>query len=150
VTTRDLLAAGAAAATELGIEQLVIVGDRGMISQKSIDEIRHTDGIDWITALKSGAIRMLIDDKHVQPDLFDERNLFEFTHPDFKGERLIACRNQELAKLRAHKRQDILQATQKDLEKIHNPGGGWASFWTRRHWCTGRQDHQQIQDGQAF
>ena len=103
---------------DFGIERLVIVGDRGMISQKSIEEIRHTDGIDWITALKSGAIRMLIDDKQVQPDLFDERNLFEFTHPDFPGERLIACRNQELAKLRAHKRQDMLQATEKDLEKI--------------------------------
>jgi transposase len=103
---------------DFGIEQLVIVGDRGMISQKSIDEIRHTDGIDWITALKSGAIRMLIDDKRVQPDLFDERNLFEFTHPEFPGERLIACRNRELAKLRAHKRQDMLQATAKDLEKI--------------------------------
>jgi transposase len=103
---------------DFGIERLVIVGDRGMISQKSIDEIRHTDGIDWITALKSGAIRMLIDDKQVQPDLFDERNLFEFTHPDFPGERLIACRNRELAKLRAHKRQDMLQATEKDLEKI--------------------------------
>jgi transposase len=103
---------------DFGIERLVIVGDRGMISQKSIDEIRHTDDIDWITALKSGAIRMLIDDKQVQPDLFDERNLFEFTHPDFPGERLIACRNRELAKLRAHKRQDMLQATEKDLEKI--------------------------------
>jgi transposase len=103
---------------DFGIERLVIVGDRGMISQKSIDEIRHTDGIDWITALKSGAIRMLIDDKRVQPDLFDERNLFEFTHPEFPGERLIACRNRELAKLRAHKRQDMLQATAKDLEKI--------------------------------
>lgn len=103
---------------DFGIERLVIVGDRGMISQKSIEEIRQADGIDWITALKSGAIRMLIDDKHVQPDLFDERNLFEFTHPDFPGERLIACRNRELAKLRAHKRQDMLQATEKDLEKI--------------------------------
>jgi transposase len=103
---------------DFGIEQLVIVGDRGMISQKSIEEIRQADGIDWITALKSGAIRMLIDDKHVQPDLFDERNLFEFTHPNFPGERLIACRNRELAKLRAHKRQDMLQATEKDLEKI--------------------------------
>ena len=103
---------------DFGIEQMVIVGDRGMISQKSIEEIRQADGIDWITALKSGAIRMLIDDKHVQPDLFDERNLFEFTHPDFPGERLIACRNPELAKLRAHKRQDMLQATEKDLEKI--------------------------------
>jgi transposase len=103
---------------DFGIERLVIVGDRGMISQKSIDELRHSDGIDWITALKSGAIRMLIDDKQVQPDLFDERNLFEFTHPNFPGERLIACRNRELAKLRAHKRQDMLQATEKDLEKI--------------------------------
>ena len=103
---------------DFGIERLVIVGDRGMISQKSIEENRQADGIDWITALKSGAIRMLIDDKHVQPDLFDERNLFEFTHPDFPGERLIACRNRELAKLRAHKRQDMLQATEKDLEKI--------------------------------
>ena len=103
---------------DFGIEKLVIVGDRGMISQKSIDEIRLTDGIDWITALKSGAIRMLIDDKHVQPDLFDDRNLFEFTHPDYPGERLIACRNLELAKLRAHKREDMLQATEKDLEKI--------------------------------
>jgi transposase len=103
---------------DFGIERLVIVGDRGMISQKSIDELRHSDGIDWITALKSGAIRMLIDDKQLQPDLFDERNLFEFTHPDFPGERLIACRNPELAKLRAHKRQDMLQATEKDLEKI--------------------------------
>jgi transposase len=103
---------------DFGIERLVIVGDRGMISQKSIDELRHSDGIDWITALKSGAIRMLIDDKQLQPDLFDERNLFEFTHPDFPGERLIACRNPALAKLRAHKRQDMLQATEKDLEKI--------------------------------
>ena len=48
--------------------------------------------IDWITALKGGPIRMLIDDKQVQPDLFDERNLFEFIHPNFPGERLIACR----------------------------------------------------------
>ena len=90
---------------DFGIERLLIVGDRGMISQKSIDELRHSDGIDWITALKSGAIRMLID-KQVQPDLFDERNLFEFAHPDFPGERLIACRNRELAKLRAHRRQE--------------------------------------------
>jgi transposase len=103
---------------DFGIERLVIVGDRGMVSQKSIDEIRLTDGIDWITALKSGAIRILVDDKHVQPGLFDERNLFEFTHPDYPGERLIACRNPELAKLRAHKREDMLQATEKDLEKI--------------------------------
>ncbi len=101
-----------------GIDSFVIVGDRGMISQKSIDEIRTQDGVAWISALKSGAIRALIADKTLQPDLFDERNLFEFTAPDYAGERLIACRNPQLAKLRAHKRDDLLAATEKELAKV--------------------------------
>jgi transposase len=100
------------------IDAFVMVGDRGMISQKSIDESREQDGVDWITALKSGAIRALIEDKTLQPDLFDDRNLFEFTSPGYPGERLIACRNPELAKLRAHKRQDLLAATEKDLAHV--------------------------------
>jgi hypothetical protein len=101
-----------------GIDSFVIVGDRGMVSQKAIDEIRGDDGIDWITAVKTGAIRALIEDKSLQPELFDERNLFEFTSPDHPGERLVACRNPELAKLRAHKRQDLLAATEKDLAQV--------------------------------
>lgn len=103
---------------DFGIDTFVIVGDRGMISQKSIDEIRGQDGVDWITALKSGAIRALIEDKTLQPELFDERNLFEFTAPDYSNERMIACRNPELAKLRAHKRQDLLAATEKELAQV--------------------------------
>jgi hypothetical protein len=61
---------------------------------------------------------MLIEGKHVQPELFDERNLFGFTHSDYPGERPVAGRNRQPAKLRAHKREDILQATERDLEKI--------------------------------
>ncbi len=103
---------------DFGITQLVMVGDRGMISQKAIEALREQEGIGWITALKSGAIRALIDQGQLQMGLFDERNLFEFTHPDYPRERLIACRNPALAALRARKREDLLQATEKQLEKI--------------------------------
>ena len=101
-----------------GIDTFVMVGDRGMISQKAIDEIRGQDGIDWITALKSGAIRTLIEDKTLQPELFDQRNLFEFTSPDYSNERLVACRNPQLAKLRAHQRQKLLAATEQELAQV--------------------------------
>ena len=100
------------------LDELVLVGDRGMISQKQINALKEKDGIDWITALKSGAIRKLVDEGQIQLGLFDERNLFEITHPDFPGERLVACRNPALAKLRAHKRQSLLDATSKQLEKV--------------------------------
>ncbi len=101
-----------------GIEQLVMVGDRGMISQTQITALQALEGVDWITALKTGALRALVADGHVQLGLFDERNLFELIHPDFPGERLVACRNPELAKLRAHKRQALLAATVKELDKV--------------------------------
>ena len=107
---------------DFDIQRLVLVGDRGMITQAQIKQLRNRedhDGIDWITALKGGAIRKLIDGKKIQMGLFDERNLFEVTSPEFPGERLIACRNSELGKLRAHKRQSLLEATEKELEKVH-------------------------------
>lgn len=104
--------------TNFGIESLVLVGDRGMISQKQIKQCKAREGIDWITALKTGAIRKLVESGKLQMGLFDERNLFELTHPDFPGERLVACRNPELAKLRAHKRQSLLKATEAELEKV--------------------------------
>ena len=103
---------------DFGLAQVVMVGDRGMISQKAVDALREQEGIDWITALKSGAIRALIDQGQLQLGLFDESNLFELTHPDYPGERLVACRNPELAALRVHKREDLLQATEKNLEKV--------------------------------
>ncbi|OYV66591.1 MAG: transposase, partial [Deltaproteobacteria bacterium 21-66-5] len=103
---------------DFGIKTMVLVGDRGMISQKQIDEIKDVVGIDWITALKTGAIRKLVDDKAIQMELFDERNIFEFTHPDFPDERLVACRNPELRKLRGHKRRSLLEATARELTKV--------------------------------
>src|SRR3989304_5633707 len=78
---------------DFGIDTLVIVGDRGMISQKAIDELRGLEGVAWITALKSAQIRLLLDQGNLQLGLFDQRNLVELPHPDFPGERLMACRN---------------------------------------------------------
>jgi len=101
-----------------GIDQLVMVGDRGMISQVQIDALRDLDGVQWITALKNGAIRKLADGGTLQLDLFDERNLIAFTHDDFPGERLIACRNPDLARLRAAKRNDLIAATAAELGKV--------------------------------
>jgi hypothetical protein len=88
-----------------GLEQVVLVGDRGMISHKAITELRELEGLSWITALKSVQIRSLVEGEVLQQGLFDERNLVEIAHPDYPGERLVACRNPELAKMRGHKRQ---------------------------------------------
>jgi Transposase DDE domain len=103
---------------QFGLASLVMVGDRGMISNVQIDAMRQMDGIDWITALKSGAIAKLADDGTLQPDLFDERNLISLTHADYPGERLVACRNPALARLRAAKRQDLIAATARELDRI--------------------------------
>ena len=101
-----------------GLASLVMVGDRGMISNVQIEAMRAMDGIDWITALKSGAIAKLADAGVLQMDLFDERNLISLTHDDYPGERLVACRNPPLARLRAAKRQELLAATTVELDKI--------------------------------
>ena len=101
-----------------GLTQVVMVGDRGMVSQKAIDELRGQGGVDWITALKSVSIRGLVEQGHLQLGLFDQRNLAEITSPDYPGERLVACRNDALAKLRAHKRESLLQATEALLALI--------------------------------
>src|SRR5450830_231622 len=103
---------------EFGIKRMVMVGDRGMISQKAIDEMSRDSDVAWVTALRSSAIRSLVEQGAVQMGLFDERNLLEISSPDFPGERLVACRNPELARLRAHTRNDLLEATEKSLEKI--------------------------------
>ena len=103
---------------EFGIEQFVMVGDRGMLTQKQIDALHDIDGVDWIGALRPEAIKKLIANGGIQMGLFDERNLFELKHPDFPDERLIACRNVDLAYRRAAKRESLLQATAKELDKV--------------------------------
>ena len=104
--------------TSFGIDRLTMVGDRGMITNVQIEGMRKLDGVDWITALKSGAIADLVNDKSLQPDLFDERNLISLTHLDYPGEQLVACRNPALAKRRAEKRRELIAATAVELEKI--------------------------------
>jgi hypothetical protein len=103
---------------DFALAHVVLVGDRGMISQKAIETLREQEGVDWITALKSGAIRTLITQGHLQLGLFDQRNVFEFTDPAYPGERLVACRNPELAALRRQKRESLLHATEKNLAKV--------------------------------
>jgi transposase len=101
-----------------GIEEVVLVGDRGMIGQATIEHLRKMPGMGWITALKSVSIRALVEAGHLQMDLFDERNLLEIRSPEYPGERLVACRNPQLARLRAEKREDLLVATEKKLRAI--------------------------------
>ena len=101
-----------------GLEQLVLVGDRGMVSNQAIAIMQETPGVDWITALKSASIRALVEQGHLQLDLFDERNLLELSSPDYPGERLVACRNPQLAALRGHKREELLATTECSLAQI--------------------------------
>ena len=103
---------------DFGIKRMVMVGDRGMISQKAIDKMSTDSDVAWITALRSSSIRTLAAQGRVQMGLFDERNLLEISSPDFPGERLVACRNPELAKLRVHTRDDLLATTEKNLQRI--------------------------------
>ena len=105
---------------DFGIEQMVMVGDRGMVSHKAIEELRDTDGVGWITALKSASIRALVEQGQLQLGLFDRRDLVELTSPEYPDERLVACRNDALAKLRAHKREDLLAATEASLVKVQD------------------------------
>ena len=114
-----------------GIEQFVMVGDRGMITQTQIDELREMDGVDWITALRPEPIRKLINDGVLQMGLFDERNLFEVTHPDFPNERLVACRNPELAERRRHKRRALLGGLAETLREseVDHAASGLGAAW---------------------
>lgn len=102
---------------QFGLDSMVLVGDRGMISTASIEQLR-AERFGWITALKSGQIRSLLHDGALQMDLFDERNLFELQHPDYPGERLVACRNPALAERRARKRTALIEATAAELDKV--------------------------------
>ncbi len=103
---------------EFDIKQFVMIGDRGMLTQKQINILTKKDGIDWIGALRPEAIKKLVNCGMVQMGLFDERNFFEVQHPDFPGERLIACRNAELAQRRTAKRIELLKATVEEITKV--------------------------------
>jgi transposase len=101
-----------------GLERVVLVGDRGMITQARLEKTLKPAGLDWITALRAPAIRSLAEAGALQLSLFDERDLAEITAPDYPGERLVACRNPMLADERARKRGELLDATEKKLTHI--------------------------------
>jgi transposase len=101
-----------------GLERVVLVGDRGMLTQTQIDALREHPGLGWISALRFTAIRGLVETGAFQPSLFDQNNLAEITSEDYPGERLVACYNPLLAEDRKRTRDELLAATQALLQKI--------------------------------
>ena len=104
--------------TRFGLTRVALVGDRGMLTSARIrDELRPAQ-LDWISALRADQITVLVGDGALQLSLFDEQNLFEITHPNYPGERLVCCHNPALAQERARKRDELLAATEKELQTI--------------------------------
>jgi transposase len=101
-----------------GLEHLVLVGDRGMLTQTQIEKVKETPGIGWISALRSSAIRGLVEQGSIQMSLFDTQDLAEITSDNYPGERLIACFNPLLCDERKRKRKDLLEATEKTLNTL--------------------------------
>ena len=103
---------------EFGLSRVVLAGDRGMLTQTQIETLRKHPELGWISALRSEAIRQLIAKGTLERSLFDEVNLAEIHSPDFPGERLVACYNPLLADERGRRREELLAATEKELEKL--------------------------------
>ena len=101
-----------------GLTDIVLVGDRGMLTSARIERLKAVGGIGWVSCLRAPAIRRLVDAGDLQLGLFDERNLAEITSPEFPGERLVVCRNPALAVERARKREALLAATEEALAKV--------------------------------
>jgi len=122
--------------TRFGLTQIALVGDRGMLTSARIrDELRPAQ-LDWISALRAPQIKALIETDALQLSLFDQQNLFEITHPDYPGERLICCHNPALADDRARTRHELLAATEKELDKI--AAADWTDFITAQFHKRGR------------
>ena len=103
---------------QFGLSRVVLVGDRGMLTQTQINTLKEHPGLGWISALRSPAIRDLLKDGHLNRSLFDQVNLAEIASPDFPGERLMACFNPLLAEKRRLKRERLLAATEGQLTKL--------------------------------
>jgi hypothetical protein len=117
--SRSFLAAISTVRDQFGLTNLTMVGDRGMITQARIDDLKDLPGMDWITALRAPAIAALAaDDGPLQMSLFDTQNFAQITDPRYPGERLVCCRNPALADERGRKREALLVATEQNLDKI--------------------------------
>jgi transposase len=104
--------------TRFGLTRVALVGDRGMLTSARIETELRPAQLDWISALRAPQIKTLVETGALQLSLFDEQNLFEITHPDYPGERLVCCHNPVLAAERARKRTELLAATEDELAKI--------------------------------
>lgn len=104
--------------TRFGLTQIVLVADRGMVTKANIEQLAAADGVEWITALKAPQVKKLAKTGTLQPSLFDEINLAEITSEEFPGERLVVCRNPLVAAERTRKREELLAATESELEPI--------------------------------
>ena len=101
-----------------GLQRVVLVGDRGLLTQVQIDHLKRHPGLGWVSALRAVQVRSLVEAEALQLSLFDEQHLAEFASPDYPGERLVACYNPLLAEDRARKRETLLTATEAGLERI--------------------------------
>ena len=101
------------------LDRVVLVGDRGMITEARIREDLEPAQLDWVTALRGPAIEKLCAARVIQPSLFDTRGLAEVAHPDYPGERLIACFNPFTQEQRQRQRTELLEATEEDLRKVY-------------------------------
>ncbi len=105
-----------------GIADVVLVGDRGMLTSARIEALKVVGGIGWISALRSNQIEALVNSGDLQLGMFDQRNLAEISSPKFPGERLVVCKNPALAQDRARKREELLLATEGELDKVVEAG----------------------------
>jgi Transposase DDE domain len=104
--------------TRFGLTEIVLVGDRGMLTSARIERLRELGGIGWVSCLRAPAIRSLVEAGDLQLGLFDERNLAEISSAEFPGERLVVCRNPALAAERGRKREALLAATEAALATV--------------------------------
>jgi hypothetical protein len=139
-----------------GLDHVVLVGDRGMITEARIAADLKPAGLDWITALRGPQIRSLVAGGALRMSLFDERDIAAITAPDYPGERLIVYRNPLLAAERARKREELLAATERALARIaarvarrRRPLRGRAQIGLAVGAVIDKDNHRQGQDGQA-
>ena len=133
-----------------GLTDVVIVGDRGMITTARIETLKAVGGLGWIRWLRAPAIRALAQPGALQMSLFDQANLAEITHPDYPDERLVACRNPALATERASKRQELLSATETDLARSKPPPRDRQPLQGKDKIALRVGNCQSAQDGQTF
>ncbi|MFQ5861462.1 MAG: IS1634 family transposase, partial [Dehalococcoidia bacterium] len=141
-----------------GLERVVLVGDRGMLTQARIEGLKKRGGIDWISCLRMPAVRSLLEQGAFQLSLFDERDLVEITSPAYPGERLVVCRNPLLREERARKREDLLERTEVALGKVQSRVAGGRLRGAERigvavgkvldRWKMGKHFQLTVSDGQ--